>query len=190
MSYFAITQDSRITDAVHLLGDAQIIKKILEQDIIGKRDEILHFDVKPNPRNEYMDYIESHLPIISNRLKQLWLRYDPKLFFKPVILLDQTVMRQEMYWLLIPDLIDCLASASAFHKNGTVKHLVLDRQKIGDCKIFKVAGLIERMIVIRLDVVESMLRRGFTGFGLRKVEITGGIGERMSPVEKENQMDC
>ncbi|WCF06587.1 serine protease [Paenibacillus thiaminolyticus] len=174
MSYFAIAQDPRITDAVHLLGATQIIKKILEQDIIGKRNEILHFDVKPNPRNEYIDYIESRLPIVSNRLAQLWLKYDPNLFFKPALLLDQTVMRQEMYWLLIPDPIDCVASASAFHKNGTVKHLVLDRQKIGNCKLFKVAGLIETIIVIRLDVAESMLRRGFTGFKLCKVEMENG----------------
>ncbi|TQR41803.1 hypothetical protein [Paenibacillus popilliae] len=185
MKYMVITGDNRITDAVQLPGAASIIRSVMEQDVISKRDGIVHIDVKSSSRNEYVDYIESPVPIVSTRLQQLLLLYDANLFFKPVALLDQANQRQEMYWLLIPDRIDCLSEASKLHPNKTLKHLVIDIAKIGSSKFFQVDGLLETVIVIRLDVAESMLRRGFTGYRLQRVDSHDCLSKQASIIGQD-----
>ena len=49
--------------------------------------------------------------------------------------------------------------------------MVLDKTKIEDKKIFRVANLKEYPVIINLDIAESLLRRFLSGIDITRVEI-------------------
>ena len=63
-----------------------------------------------------------------------------------------------------------IGSKAQFYPNGVLKKLVLNRDAIGDHSIFRVNGIIEKQIVIRFDVAESILRRPMVGIKLEGIE--------------------
>ena len=174
MEYFIISQDIAIPDQVLPVGILKVIdRESIKPENIRKMDELaVQFEIKENNKAVYVDFIENPVPLVSDRLKDILSKYEERIFFKPVLLADIKNTRQDVYWLLVPDSIECLSDKSEFNKNGTVKNLVLDENKVRFRKVFKVKGILENLIIIRLDVAESLLRREFTGIKLKKAEIS------------------
>ncbi len=174
MEYFIISQDIAIPDQVQPVGILKVIdRESIKPENIRKMDELaVQFEIKENNKAVYVDFIENPVPLVSDRLKDILSKYEERIFFKPVLLADIKNTRQDVYWLLVPDSIECLSDKSEFNKNGTVKNLVLDENKVRFRKVFKVKGILENLIIIRLDVAESLLRREFTGIKLKKAEIS------------------
>ena len=50
-----------------------------------------------------------------------------------------------------------------------IRKVVLDRHKIGEHSIFRLAGVEKQYIVGNLDVVESILKRGCVGMSLEEL---------------------
>lgn len=68
--------------------------------------------------------------------------------------------------------IECLSEKSELNLNKTVvKKIILDKEKIKNKKIFKIKESLKTLVVIRLDVAESLLRREFKGMCLERLEI-------------------
>lgn len=172
MEYFVISQDKRIENVVEPIGILkEINKEILNKEGIKHMDDMpVQFDIKEKSSSEYIDFIEKPVLLVSDNLKKILNKYDKKIFFKPVVLCDRKEEKQDLYWLMVLDSIDCLSPKSEFNKNGTIKRLIIDEKKIGNFKIFKVNEVMEDLVIIRLDVAESLLRRDFTGIKLKKVE--------------------
>ncbi|MED0673641.1 serine protease [Aneurinibacillus aneurinilyticus] len=175
MNYFIISQDERIFDAIEPTGVSQVItREQLEEEQLRKMDKlILQFSLKEKTTNEYVDFIQRPIPLLSDQCKQIIEKYVPHMHFKSVVLVDRKQMRQDVYWLIAPPRINCLSDESEFHKDGTIKRLVIDEQKAISHKIFRIDGILEDYILISLDVAESLLRRNFTGIRLKKVEKEG-----------------
>ncbi|MBC2580555.1 imm11 family protein [Clostridium sp. DJ247] len=172
MEYFVIYQDKRIENAAEPIGILkEISKDMLNKEGTKHMDELpIQFDIKEKSSSEYIDFIEKPVPLVSDNLKKLLQKYDKKIFFKPIVLCDRKQEKQDLYWLMVPDSIDCLSDKSEFNKDGTLKRLVIDKKKVGNFKIFKVNGIMEDLMLVRLDAAESILRRDFTGIKLKKVE--------------------
>jgi hypothetical protein len=173
MDFFIISQDNSIPDPVQPAGILQVIdRNKIKPENIHKMDEIaVQFEVKENSKAIYVDFIENPVPLVSDKLKDILEKYEERIFFKPILLADIKKSRQDVYWLLVPDSIECLSDKSEFNKNDTIKRIVLDEKKVKYRKVFKVKGILENLIIVRLDVAESILRRGFTGITLKKVEM-------------------
>ncbi|HEX2954961.1 MAG TPA: DUF1629 domain-containing protein [Bacillota bacterium] len=175
MEYFILEQDQRVADAV-LPTNVEIPRRAFKRLEAEEQDDLaIQYYVKDNPQIAYIDFIERPVPLVTDAVKQIMEKYDPKLFLKPVVLADPKRMRQELYWLVLPKMLDCLSKKSEFNKNGTLKRLVIDEEKVGGTMIFRIHGTLEEQIIINLYVAESMLRRGFTGFWLKRVEIEEAI---------------
>ncbi|MEZ2661315.1 imm11 family protein [Aneurinibacillus aneurinilyticus] len=175
MNYFIMSHDERVYNAVKPMGVSQVItKEMLDEEHIRKMNKV-HFQFPISEQNaaEYVDFIQDSIPFVSDRCKQLMEKYVPHMCFKSVVLTDQKQPRQDVYWLIVPPRIHCLSVESEFHKDGTVKRLIIDEQKAAPYKIFRIDGILEDYILISLDVAESLLRRGFTGIRLKKVEKEG-----------------
>jgi hypothetical protein len=172
MNYFIISQDERIHNAIEPIGVSQVItRELLEEEQLRNMDKlILEFSVKEKTTTEYVDFIQRPIPLLSDNCKQIMEKYAPKMYFKSVVLVDRKKMRQDTYWLIAPPRISCLSSESEFHKNNTLKRLVIHEEKAAPYKIFRIDGILEDYIIISLDVAESLLRRGFTGIRLKKIE--------------------
>jgi hypothetical protein len=178
MEYFLLSQDDRIVGAVKPLGLSQLVK---DHGLVTESwDNLTNLPAQfylENSNPEYIDFIAKPVPIISNRLKQLFQIFDPKIFFKPVALANPKAIHQELYWLINPPSCDCIAAKSEFNKNGTIKRLAIDCSKTDERWIFKVARITECLIVINLGVAECMLRREFNGIQLIRIDTILKNGE-------------
>ena len=89
---------------------------------------------------------------------------------KELVLLDQGNNKAERYFLPIFDEVDCLGEGTLYNLNHSeIRKAVLDRHRIGEHSIFRLAGVDKQYIVGNLDVVESILKRGCVGISLEEL---------------------
>ena len=152
MDYFLMCQDEKLSEAIQPMG----VTKVIPQEFFGKREQIeadevpLQVYLKDSFCPVYVDFIERPIPLISDKLKQVIERYQREVFFKPVVLGDQRRMTQEVYWWMSPPSLSCLSQQSEFHPNQTIRKLVLDADKITGYHIFRINGVMEKLIVVDL----------------------------------------
>lgn len=130
------------------------------------------FYVKADEESCYLDILDRQLYLVSTRLKKIIEKYEPDLIFKTMPLIDLIHRRQENYYLPIFKEVEALGPSSEFNLDKSViTKLVLDQEKIKGKRIFKIKEGTATQVVIRLDVAESLLRRGFSGLCLEKVAV-------------------
>ena len=104
--------------------------------------------------------------------------YEPQIISKQIILLDTENRNKQTYYLPILPHLDCLSEESVLSPDGSeLREGVLDLSQISSEGIFHIAGLSRFYTVIRLDVLESMLKRGARGVKItpmRTSTIEGG----------------
>lgn len=166
MDYFLLFQDQRIPHPVEPSG---ALKALFENH--PDANAVIQLNIKTAEYTEYIDFIAKPWPLVSDRLKQLLQRFEKKATFLPVVLADKVHGEQHLYWGLIPPKLDCLSEDTQFNKDGTIKKLVLDPKPAAACRLFQIDRVMENYLVANLIVVESMLRRNFTGFKLTRIEL-------------------
>ena len=173
MDYFLLKQDEEYTNEPVLMD---VLKKIDVRNInllnAHKIEDIIIFNVKCTDETEFLDILDRNLFLISEEMKKIIEKYDSGIIFKTMPLIDLPHERQENYYLPIVEEIECLSEKAELNLNKTVvKKIILDKEKIQDKKIFKIKEIFKPLIVIRLDVAESLLRRNYKGISLERLEV-------------------
>ncbi|MEK4628206.1 serine protease [Solibacillus sp. FSL R7-0682] len=175
MNYFILSQDERILNAVEPVGITQTIKKEwLTVEHLSELDAIdSQFPVLDKPEQDYIDFISRPIPLLADPLKQLVEKYNPRMPFKPLVLVDIPKIKQTLYWMVVPPKVACLSPKTEFHLDGTVKKLVIDEALAAPYTFFKIDGIKEDFILVNVELAESMLRRSYRGLRLVKVQTEG-----------------
>ncbi|WP_252232816.1 DUF1629 domain-containing protein [Clostridium sp. ZBS15] len=173
MDYFLLKQDERYTNTPRL---KDMFHKINTKDInrlnAHKIDDVIIFQVTAEERCEYLDVLDKQLFLISEKMMKIICKYDTDIVFKILPLIDSKQHTQENYYLPIFEDIEALDEKSEFNLNRTiVKKIVLNKKKIEGKKIFRIKESEKTLIVVRLDVAESLIRRKPRGISLEKLEI-------------------
>lgn len=173
MDYFLLNQDERYTNTPRLID---VFKKVNIKNLnlpnAHKIEDITIFQVSADEGCEFLDILDSQLFLISEDMKKIIEKYDRNISFKTLVIIDSLRDRQENYSLPILEEIECLSDKAELNLNKTVvKKIVLDKEKIQGKKIFKIKESSKPLIVIRLDVAESLLRRDFRGIKLEKLQV-------------------
>jgi len=173
MDYFLLKQDEEYTNAPVLMD---VFNKIDVRNInllnAHKLEDMIIFNVKCDDKTEFLDILDRNLYLISEDMKKIIEKYDSEIIFKAVPLIDLPHERQENYYLPIIEEVDCLSENAELNLNRTVvKRIILSKEKIKEKKIFKIKESSKTLIVIRLDVAESLLRREFKGICLERLEL-------------------
>lgn len=173
MSYFILSQDNRLLDAVEPTGLTELItKEMLTEEKVHLLDElVLQVPIQRREHVTYVDFIQRPIPLLSDHLKQLVVKYVPKMLCKAVVLADREQMRQDLYWVFVPPRVNCLSDRAEFNQDNTIKRLIVDQNKIGGRTFFQIDGIREEHLVVNVGLAESILRRDFTGLQLQKVEL-------------------
>lgn len=126
--------------------------------------------VQAGKQSVYPDFIDEPVLLVSDELKKLLELYDYHLISKCTVLADIEEKTQKLYWLLLLNHIDCLSNQSTFDKNGQIKDIVINGEQAKGKKIFRIQGIKTPLVIINLDVAESILRRNFWGIQLKKLQ--------------------
>jgi 6-pyruvoyl-tetrahydropterin synthase len=173
MDYFLLKQDEGYKD-VPILMD--VFNKIDIRNIsllkAHKIEDIIVFNVKCTDTTKFIDILDRDLFLISKEMKKIIEKFDPGIIFKTIPLVDLRYERQENYYMPIFQEIMCLSEKAELNLSRTVvKKIVLDKEKIKGKKIFKIKESDKTLVVVRLDVAESLLRREFKGMCLEILDI-------------------
>ncbi|WP_252243966.1 MULTISPECIES: DUF1629 domain-containing protein [unclassified Clostridium] len=173
MDYFLLKQDKRYSNTPQILN---LFKSFNTKDLnLVRADNIEDNNllyVKSAQGIEYLDILYTPMFLVSEDLQKILSKYNSNIIFKMIALTDYKKLEQHIYYLPIFEEVEALSEESEFNLNkSVVKKIVLDENKIKNKKIFKVKESDKTLIVVRLDVAESILRRNFNGILLEKLEI-------------------
>jgi len=164
MDYFIIKQDPDLAHVAKIKDWNKVLSSVsVNTKIAYVEDHIF---------KEYPDFYETPDLLMAKKFKKVLGLYQSEIEFLTVVLVDKKDKNQVSYDLIRVPTVDCMSSESKTHFDN-VSELVLDVSKIDDHRIFKVKGYGNKLIV-RLDVAESLLRRGAYGVALEKVKIING----------------
>jgi hypothetical protein len=167
MDFFLIVQDNRVLNLPKLAGISRTqTKKATPNEL---ESELFLIKEQEDPVD--VDFIEHPVPLVSDRLKQLLKSFDQRCVFTPAVLGDIKRGAQYLYWRLIPPAFYCRATDLEFTEDRTLRQVTLPVSLPAHLRVFKVERVAEEMIFINLIVLESMLRRGFTGFKFTRIEL-------------------
>lgn len=142
---------------------------------IGKSGKLPQREILNIVSEEYIsvpDIIHRPFFLVSEKFKMVIELYDESIVFKEIVLLDGKNNYAELYYLPILQEMDCLSDNSLWNQEYTrLKRIVLKKEKIQNLTLFKTSGVEEQCVIARLDMVESMIRRGITAVKLTPVEV-------------------
>jgi len=174
MDYFWIRQDRRYLHAPKLSNARDIVRRREDVTIENERmiaDVSVAF-VSSQETIDFVDILDTQFFLVSDRVKDVLRMYEPSLKFKMICVLDNLAGEYSNYHMPIFSPVDCLSEKSIISPDKSeVKKLVLDAQKMDFQTIFKVAGLRTDVVLVRLDVIESLLRRKIRDFQFERVKV-------------------
>lgn len=162
MYYFRLQQDKRVFDGLRLEQVSRDIE-IEERNMVFVKED--------GEKPVYLDFIDHPRWLISDRMKGLLEKYDRFLRFYSAVVTERSAQRQEIYWFMEPKEVDSLSERTQVDAGGICRRLVLAETKVRREPFFRVAGMKEGLLIVRLDVAESLLRRDFTGLHFTPVEL-------------------
>jgi len=173
MDYFLLKQDERCTYVPSITNwTSEIDVRNLNLLNADKVKDAIVLYVKTSKNNNYINVLNHPFFLVSENMKNVLEKYDSNIIFKIIALTDFNNSKQNIYYLPIFEEIKALSEEAEMNLNKTVvKKLILNEEKIKNKKVFKIKESSENMIIIRLDVAESILRRDFNGIKLEKVEL-------------------
>ncbi|AIQ11229.1 imm11 family protein [Paenibacillus durus] len=167
--YYVLLDDSRISRNI-----APVNTDLLKTPFVRMVPAQV-LDVHAKAEAEYTDWLpfSASQLLLSDPMKRILELYNTQARFKQLYIVNREQSRQELYWIPhVPD-IDVISGHTEFYPHDqTLKHLVLDSQKVRGHHFFRLSNVREPYYIVSLDAAESLLRRGLSGFRLQKVELS------------------
>lgn len=173
MRYFIIDVDKRYTDAPTIINwynkiNIDNIKNGIYYNI-SKRTLL---PLRANENIVFIDIIVKPTFLISDKLRKIFEIYDKYLKFKQVALLDSKNEKVELYHIPTIKSVDCLNEKTKFNRDKSIiTECYIDYDKVKDLSIFHIKGIKTEYTVIRLDLLESILRRGARGISIKEINL-------------------
>ncbi|SFR67920.1 hypothetical protein [Anaeromicropila populeti] len=177
MKYFLIEQNKDFSHTPQILdwfGKIDVDKLNVETaEEIPFRTVL---NVKADPNLFYPDILTFPFFMCSKKVFEVVKLFEPNLEYKEIIFQDhQKNSDVDFYYLPILHKVDCLDSRSQFNLNKSeVIKPVIQETNIINRSVFLLDGIKKRTVVMRLDLVEALLRREITGLGIEEIEVIKG----------------
>ena len=129
-------------------------------------------EIESEVNTEYVEILMSSLFLVTQEIKDCIKLYEPNISCKEVILLDRKNKEKYHYYLPELDSIECLTDNCEYgFGHYELKKIEIDENKTKDKAIFRLAKMEKDYIIMRLDLVESLLRRGARGIMLEEIQV-------------------
>ena len=122
----------------------------------------------------FQDFIyDRGVPIISDSLKEcldgLGVDY---LLYKKVILTKSQLGIEELYWLALPQRINCLNrdESDIDEELNFADEIVINEDKVGRYGVFKLAGVTNLDIIISKKIADVLKQKKFVGLHINKLD--------------------
>lgn len=170
--YFFMDQDNTLMDVIGLRDfDIYGSRHIFTWEDREKMNDITPLYLDETKGECAPDFIKSPVYMVSEMAKKVIDMYEDDLVFKKIVLIHKEEVKQLVYFHLLLKKIEAVDEGTQYYSNGMEKHLILNREKIGDHKAFLLADSKIKLPVVSLEVVESLLRRHVMGVTFKEIEV-------------------
>lgn len=169
MKYFVVGVDENYIAPMPLGWFGVIDKKTLS---IHKAHQIarhLLFPVASHMQMVFTDVLTSPCFMVSGMVKDVICQYNPFIFFVRVIFLDRERKKSMAYY--IPYLNKAGYTVRKDTDKGNGKSFIINKESAGEKSILEITDGNRSYVIMRMDLVESILRRQAIGIGLWEVHI-------------------
>ena len=167
MKYFLVERNKELVHTPVLKGVHTFTKNFYE-----KLPKISTFDVEDDPDIIFPVMIVSPILLLKEKAKEIFDNYMPFMKYKTAYCSNPTSKESQFYYLPLLPRIKCLSDASDISESqGTVLKAIIKNDFIEHNYIFQIAELPAQTVVMRLDLIESLLSRGITEFCIKEVEL-------------------
>ena len=173
MKYYCLTIDKRYSEA-------PVIKnwygKIERENITEEKSYLLQqreiLEIVENKNVFFTDIVVSPFFLVSDLCKNVISMYEPKTKFKQIVLMDMKSNKYQVYHLPILKKINSIEKQRKIGNVSIRESTMMVREDdIGNMGIFQIETTGTTNTIVRLDMLESMLRRGAKGIGIQEVKV-------------------
>lgn len=161
MEYFWIRQDSRYIHTPMIVDFYQSMRR--QNFTVDKAYKIPDYNVvfcDTDKEWDRIDVLDSQVFMVSEMVRHVFQMYEKNIRYKFFCCLNNKKEEYANYYAPVIPELDCLAEKKT---NG------IKREKIGTSSIFRVKNPEREMVIVRLDVAESLLRRGVKGIEWKRM---------------------
>ena len=166
MKYYLLTVDANYVAPVPVGWYGKIDRKSRREKKAYQMEKHLMFQTEEHMQMIFTDIVTFPCLMVSKMVHDTIRLYDPDIKFTRIILYNKAKKRSMAYYM--PFLKEMEVIWTNEQKGGAI---LLGRKKIMEEVIAEVVYKGKTGIVIRMDLVESILRRGAIGIGLEEIHI-------------------
>lgn len=173
MDYFWLRQDHRKpgTCAIEEFSNIPDYVKVLQGNVAALEDMTV-LNVLPGQIQDCPDLLDGQLLMVRGVVREVFGLFLPSLEYRDVCLLDPTTQEHVYYEVPLLGAVDCYSNESVANLNASViQELALDKSKLPQEHIVRLAKVNAQVIVITLATAEAILRRKPVGVQLLPVRI-------------------
>lgn len=127
-------------------------------------------DMKTPMEVFFPDILTDPFLMVSEEAAEVIEMYAPETIFKTIYLLEAGSEINVTYFMPFLEEVDCLSQQTEKSRGGTeLLDIVLCEEAVVGKPIFRVAGFSHTYLIVRMDVIESMLRRDICGIRLKEL---------------------
>lgn len=172
MKYFLLETDKRNHIPYSINKNRAIDIRFVNKESAYKIPNCSIVDMEISQEPFFPDILDEPLLIVSREFADVIEMYEPNIIFKTVYLLNNESEVHRTYFLPFLEEINCLSEQTTKSRGGTeLLRIILKKEVIPQCRIFRIAGYVHPYVIGRLDFVESVLRRDIRGMKLTEIDV-------------------
>lgn len=160
MRYYMLKQDRMLRNLIEIEGFHNCPDIIMDRNAADTFKRCANMYVNGDERSQYPDIFQSPVLMISEKMFQTVKYYDTSVIYKTVVLTDIKMKRQEVYRLMMPEIIDAESPKDKTDSKAVIKN-----------RIFYIKEGIEHYLIVAEDVLESMLSSASVGIIYEEVNL-------------------
>lgn len=174
MKYFLIQKDDRYEGTPIIMSiPTEVISTVnLRDKAYHLFPEITTLPIYENSNIDFVDILCSPLLLVSEICFGVIKIYHPYIRSKKIVLMNKSI--NKVYFLPLIPRISCLTENSKLNLDKShIEYAELDYNKIKHESIFYIGDVTNNYAIVRLDIIESMLKRGARGFYITEIDVRG-----------------
>lgn len=169
MKYFLVEVNEQYIAPVPVGWYGIIDKKTLSRKSPYQMVKHLLFPVESNMQMVFTDVLTSPCFMVSETVRNVIRKYDSFVYFIRIILLDKEHRQSMAYYIPYLDTVPYTLEKDV--DKGGKPYFVVDKKSIEEKPIVEITDGHNSHVIMRMDLVESILRRQAIGIGLQEIQI-------------------
>jgi hypothetical protein len=170
MEYFLVETDKKNRIPYGINVNRAVDIRYANRNMAYKIPNCCVVDMKTPMEVFFPDILIDSFLMVSEEAAQVIEMYEPETIFKTIYLLETESEIHATYFMPFVEEVECLSEQTKRSRGGTeLYEIVLREEAVAGKTVFRIAGFTHPYLIVRLDVLESMLRRGVCGIRLKEL---------------------